>query len=91
MVRDRDQRVRERAYRIWEEEGQPEGRQEEHWRRAETEISEEEAQSISPSGCAGVPLEISAAAAELTAAAGARRGRGGVRRSRASAGTRIAD
>jgi hypothetical protein len=89
MVTDRDQRIRERAYRIWEEEGQPEGRQEEHWRRAEAEISEEEAQSLSPSGRAGVPSEISAAAAELTAAAGARRG--GVRRSRAPARTGITD
>lgn len=34
---DEDQRVRERAYRIWEEEGRPHGRHEEHWQRARSE------------------------------------------------------
>src|SRR5689334_23583134 len=29
-----EQRIRERAYRIWEEEGRPEGRDREHWERA---------------------------------------------------------
>jgi hypothetical protein len=32
---DRDQKIREQAYRIWEEEGRPEGKHDEHWRRAE--------------------------------------------------------
>jgi pyrroloquinoline quinone (PQQ) biosynthesis protein C len=31
---DLQQRQRERAYRIWEEEGRPEGRHLDHWRRA---------------------------------------------------------
>ena len=31
---DIQQRIRERAYRIWEEEGRPDGRAEEHWERA---------------------------------------------------------
>jgi hypothetical protein len=30
--------VRDRAYRIWEEEGRPEGRAMEHWVRAECEV-----------------------------------------------------
>ena len=29
--RDRDRRIRERAYRLWQEEGCPEGRADVHW------------------------------------------------------------
>ncbi len=35
---DREGLVRERAYRIWEEEGAPHGRDNEHWRQAEREL-----------------------------------------------------
>ena len=35
---DRESRVRDRAYWIWQEEGEPMGREHEHWRRAEYEI-----------------------------------------------------
>ncbi len=31
-----DQRIRDRAYRLWIEEGQPEGRADRHWRRLPT-------------------------------------------------------
>jgi hypothetical protein len=34
---DREQDQRERAYRIWENEGRPEGRHAEHWQQAEDE------------------------------------------------------
>lgn len=37
-VADRDEKVRIRAYEIWEEEGQPEGRETAHWFRAQAEI-----------------------------------------------------
>ncbi len=30
--------IRQRAHAIWEQEGRPEGRQEEHWHRASTEL-----------------------------------------------------
>jgi hypothetical protein len=33
--------IRERAYRIWLEEGRPEGKWIEHWRRAQHEVEEE--------------------------------------------------
>jgi hypothetical protein len=33
------QRVRERAFQIWIEEGQPEGKDREHWERAEKEVT----------------------------------------------------
>jgi hypothetical protein len=36
---DLHQRIKLRAYLIWEQEGRPEGRAEEHWRRAETEVA----------------------------------------------------
>ncbi|MDM9628555.1 DUF2934 domain-containing protein [Rhizobium sp. S152] len=32
---DNEQQRRERAYKIWEDEGRPEGAHEDHWRRAE--------------------------------------------------------
>lgn len=36
-----DEQTRERAHRIWESEGRPEGRAHEHWRQAERELSME--------------------------------------------------
>lgn len=35
---DIEQRVRERAFYIWIEQGQPEGKDKEHWRQAEDEL-----------------------------------------------------
>ncbi|MDR7144908.1 DUF2934 domain-containing protein [Rhizobium sp. BE258] len=32
---DKDQERRERAYRIWEDEGRPHGKHDDHWQRAE--------------------------------------------------------
>lgn len=37
--------ISRRARRYWEEEGQPEGRAEEHWRRAEEDLRNERSQS----------------------------------------------
>ena len=45
MRSDRDARIRERAYRIWDAEGRVEGKQDEHWARAEEEIDAEDAAS----------------------------------------------
>ncbi|HEV7267166.1 MAG TPA: DUF2934 domain-containing protein [Falsiroseomonas sp.] len=36
-----EQRIRHRAHEIWEREGRPEGRHEDHWARARHEISKE--------------------------------------------------
>jgi hypothetical protein len=36
------QRIRERAYQIWLEEGRPEGQAEEHWRLAEFASAEQD-------------------------------------------------
>jgi hypothetical protein len=34
-----EESIRRRAYEIWEEEGRPEGRQDEHWARAAAEVA----------------------------------------------------
>jgi hypothetical protein len=44
MESDREERIRALAHRIWEEEGQPEGQEERHWRLAESVVIEEEAE-----------------------------------------------
>jgi hypothetical protein len=43
----REQRIRQRAYELWEREGRPEGREEEYWKRAE-ELLEDETQAAYP-------------------------------------------
>jgi len=42
MQSDRHERISARAYLIWVAEGRVHGRNDEHWRRAEREIAEEE-------------------------------------------------
>ena len=59
---DREDKIRERAYGIWEEEGHPHGRAEHHWQRAAREIVEP------PEAAAPVqPVPVSAAPAEKPA------------------------
>ncbi len=41
MNSDRQRRIEQRAYALWEAEGQPYGRDEEHWHRAAREIDAE--------------------------------------------------
>jgi hypothetical protein len=36
----RDEQIRSRAYKIWEREGRPQGRQEHHWHQAIREVDE---------------------------------------------------
>ena len=38
---DRDTKIRERAYQLWIEEGQPEGRADRHWEEAARLVDEE--------------------------------------------------
>jgi hypothetical protein len=42
MQEDRSKKVEERAHGIWESEGRPDGKHDEHWKRAEQEVSEGE-------------------------------------------------
>lgn len=39
---DHNERIRQRAHEIWEEEGRPEGREYSHWLRAKADVREEE-------------------------------------------------
>lgn len=39
MREDREDRLRQRAYTIWESEGRPDGREGEHWAQAERELA----------------------------------------------------
>jgi hypothetical protein len=36
---DLEQRIRQRAYELWESEGRPQGREQAHWQQAEREIA----------------------------------------------------
>lgn len=38
MDQDHQERIRQRAHEIWESEGRPEGRDADHWSRAEEEL-----------------------------------------------------
>jgi hypothetical protein len=40
--KDIEQRIREKAFELWEMEGRPEGRDKEHWELAKAEIRAEE-------------------------------------------------
>lgn len=44
MEADRDDEIRARAYQLWEEEGRPEGRAEQHWFTAREALAVEENQ-----------------------------------------------
>ena len=52
---DREQRIRDRAYHLWLEEGQPDGRANEYWERAACEIGLEEPEVYA---MANVPAEL---------------------------------
>lgn len=45
---DREQEQRERAYRLWEEEGRPEGSHDDHWKRSEhpADMSDQESDDV---------------------------------------------
>ena len=39
---EREDRIRERAYHLWEADGRPEGREQEYWEQAEAMVRKEE-------------------------------------------------
>jgi len=43
-----EDRIRERAYALWEEDGRPEGRSEDYWNRARAELEAEADDPTSP-------------------------------------------
>lgn len=48
MSQDVEQRIRERAYAIWQEKGCPEGSDHEHWFLAEQEVAGASAAAVAP-------------------------------------------
>ncbi len=53
MDQDIENRIRERAYEIWEEEGRPEGREAQHWQQAAGEIADAQRESRETAGKGG--------------------------------------
>lgn len=48
MREDREDRLRQRAYAIWEAEGRPDGREHEHWAQAECDLAPNQAPEEQP-------------------------------------------
>ena len=48
MPDDRERKIKDRAHRLWEDEGRPEGRELGHWREAERQVLAEEAADWRP-------------------------------------------
>jgi len=46
MDQEKHRRIERRAYALWQAEGQPDGRHEEHWQRAVREVDFEETASV---------------------------------------------
>jgi hypothetical protein len=72
------ERIRRRAYALWEQEGRPEGRADEYWRRAEAEVT---------GAGAGEGLPGTSGAGEHSCAACGRTGRVGRKKCTACGGT----
>jgi len=49
MASNHEEKVRTRAYEIWEREGRPTGRAQQHWEQARREIENESRQGQAPS------------------------------------------
>src|SRR5947209_5474875 len=56
VMNEREAEIRRIAFAIWESEGQPEGRDKEHWAQAEAEVSKREESEAA--GSAGPPPDI---------------------------------
>lgn len=48
VIAGRDQLIADLAFHLWEEEGRPEGRAEDHWLRAAVLIDEEVPKKVAP-------------------------------------------
>ena len=81
MRSEREERIRQRAYQIWQSEGHGHGRQDDHWHQAEREIAAEEAGGSSKAprratrsrtASAGKPTAAKSTGTKSTAARAAR-------------------
>ncbi len=50
MDDDLTQAIRERAFRIWQEEGRPDGQHLRHWAEASAQVAEDRARLVRPAG-----------------------------------------
>jgi hypothetical protein len=62
--------IAERAFEIWEHEGKPHGRDQEHWQRAEIELRETMSRMTKPAGKRAGKAPVKAAAKSGKAKAG---------------------
>lgn len=72
---DVNERIRERAYRLWIEEGQPEGRADRHWDEARRLVEEEGQETAGTADIETIAADPAAEVGAATAAA-SRSGRG---------------
>ena len=79
---EREHRIRERAYQLWEDAGRPPGRAEEYWGRAEHLISIE-----GPPAAGQLPNRVT----ETTSGAGAPAGRAKARKNQGESPDRLID
>jgi hypothetical protein len=75
MSDDRQRKIERRANEIWQREGRPDGRADEHWRLATAEVEAEEAAAVRPASAAREPQPApEEAAAKPAAKAAPKRG-----------------
>ncbi|MFT6533255.1 MAG: hypothetical protein ACJASC_002816 [Limimaricola cinnabarinus] len=69
MADDREERIRQRAYDLWQNEGAPEGRDQDHWHEAAAQIDAEEAtdNDVAPGTAAAAGLAGRSEGAPLSA------------------------
>lgn len=63
MTDDREEQIRQKAYRIWQEEGEPEGREHEHWERAQQEFGGDALPEDEPEAAAAIGIDDASDAA----------------------------
>ncbi|WP_244735173.1 DUF2934 domain-containing protein [Mesorhizobium sp. 113-3-9] len=70
MADDRQERIRNRAHQIWQEEGQPAGHHERHWHQAAADIDREDAgkPSAAKTSAAKTPAKKASGAGKAKAA-----------------------
>ncbi|WEX10435.1 DUF2934 domain-containing protein [Chelativorans sp. AA-79] len=79
MTTEREDRIRRRAYELWEQEGRPEGREWDHWVQAAREVEAEEGGHAGPGGAEIPPMPEDFPQAEETSAKRTRRSSGGTK------------
>ncbi|WP_129793836.1 DUF2934 domain-containing protein [Sphingosinicella sp. CPCC 101087] len=77
MSDDREQRVKQRAYEIWEQSGRPSGRHDDHWDQAQRELEEEDQGRSAKTQAPTIESAAKRGATKRAPGASARKGAGG--------------